>query len=168
MPPEVAGLVAGAVIDELAERAREPRLSGVIAAFPALPLVREALGEAAARMTLIPVETEYTEATVRALAAVPAGARLALVTSERARWDEEANDVMKIVGRHRWLKMILHDGGDRGLAARLEQVDGVLYVPRARDAVEALDARGRILVELVRQLTPRAQERLSQAAATLG
>ena len=96
-------------------------------------------------------------------ASLPHGARIALVTVEKDRWDEEANDVMKIIGRHRWLKMVLLEGGGRGLAERLELLDAILYVPRAREAVEPFDAAGRVLVELARQATPRARERLLHA-----
>ena len=85
---------------------------------------------------------------------------------ERERWDEEANDIMKIIGRHRWLKMVLLDGGARGLAERLEHLEAILYVPRARETIEPFDKPGRMLVELGRQVTSRTRERLLQAAET--
>ena len=167
LPAELAGLTMALPLDGLEERLTEGRTSAIITTFPAVAAVRARLGEPAGRVRVIPVETEFTEATVRALSSLPATARLALVTLDRSRWDEEANDVMKIVGRQRWLKMIVLDAGDRGLGSRLEHVDAVLFVPRDRDAVEPLERPGQVLVELSRQLTPRARERLSQAASAL-
>ena len=165
MPADIAGLSAACAMDDVAERIQAGSVSAVITTFPALPRLRAQLGDAADRVTLIPVETEYTESTVRALAALPPSARLALVTMEKERWDEEANDVMKIIGRHRWLKMVLLEKGERGLSERLEHLDAVLYVARARDVVEPLERSGQALIELARQITARARERLVQAAA---
>ena len=164
MPADIASLTSPCSLDELPDRVADGAAAVIITTFPALSKLRVRLGDMADRVTLIPVETEYTEATTRALAGLPPAARLALVTLEKERWDEEANDVMKIVGRHRWLKMVVLENGERGLADRLEQVDAVLYVPRAAELVEPLERTGQALVELARQLTARARERLIQAA----
>lgn len=168
MPADIAGLSAACSLEDLPERLAAGSVAAIITTFPALSRLRARLGDDADRLTLIPVETEYTESTVRALAALPPSARLALVTAEKERWDEEANDVMKIIGRHRWLKMVLLENGERGLAERLEHVDAILHVARARDVVEPLERPGQVIVELSRQLTARARERLVQAAAATG
>lgn len=164
LPTEVAGTAAACDVETIAERARDGAIAAVVTTFPGQARVRARLGEIASVVPIIPVETEFTEATVRALSTLPPAARIALIAVERERWDEEANDIMKIIGRHRWLKMVLLDGGARGLAERLEHLEVVLHVPRAREAVEPFDRPGRILVELARQATARTRERLLQAA----
>ncbi len=166
MPADIASLSSPCSLDDLLDRIADGAPSAIITTFPALPKLRARLGDRADQIALIPIETEFAEATVRSLAGLPAAARLALVTVEKERWDEEANDVMKIVGRHRWLKMVVLENGERGLEDRLEQVDAVLYVPRAADVVEPLERPGQAMVELARQLTARARERLVRAAAT--
>ena len=168
MPADIAGLSAAFAIDDLLERLQAGAIAAIVTTFPALPRVKARLGDAADRISIIPVETEYTETTVRALAALPPTARLALVTMEKERWDEEANDVMKIIGRHRWLKMVLLESGGRGLAERLEHLDAILYVARAREIVEPLERPGQGLIELARQLSARTRERLVQAASAAG
>lgn len=162
LPPEAAGVAAGVPLEELLERVDAGPSIAVLTTFPGQARARARLGEATSRVAIVPVETELTETTVRQLAGLPASARIALVTNEKDKWDEEANDVMKIIGRHRWLKMVLIDGAGRGLAERLEPLDVVLHVPRAREAVEALDRPGRVLVELARQVTARTRERLHE------
>jgi hypothetical protein len=168
MPADIAALSTAWAIDDVPERLAAGDVAALVTTFPSIPRLRARLGEAADRVTLIPVETEFTESTVRALAALPPNARLALVTMEKERWDEEANDVMKIIGRHRWLKMVLLENGERGLAERLEHLDAILFVARARDIVEPLERPGQTLIELSRQLTARTRERLVQAAAAAG
>ena len=163
LPSELASAAVTCDLEALPDRLQAGSVAAVVTTFPGQARVRAHLGEAAPNVSLIPVETEYTEATVRALATLPPAARIALVAVERERWDEEANDIMKIIGRHRWLKMVLLDGGVRGLTERLEHLEAILYVPRASDAVEAFDTPGRVLVELSRQVTPRTRERLAQA-----
>ena len=58
--------------------------------------------------------------------------------------------------------MIFLQGQDKGLAERINQVDAVLHVPRARDDLAALGLTGKTLVELVRQATSRTRERLER------
>jgi len=163
LPPDTAGHVDTCPVEDVLERTRHPRLQAILTTFPSLPRVRARLGDKAARVELIPVETELTEQVLRELAGLPAAARIALVTVEKERWDEEANDVMKIIGRHRWLKMVFLDGANNGLAERLEQVDAILHVPRARDAMLRFERPGRAIVELTRQVTSRTRERLRLA-----
>jgi hypothetical protein len=160
LPADAAGVATAVQLDDLAQRAESGSAAAVLTTFPSQARVRARLGDAAARLPVVPVETELTETAVRQLSTIPPAARIGLVTVEKDRWDEEANDVMKIIGRHRWLKMVLIDGAARGLAERIETLDAVVFVPRARDAVEALDRPGRVLVELARQVTPRTRERL--------
>ena len=116
-------------------------------------------------LEIVPVETEYAESTVRELSKLPVDTRLALVTVEKEHWDNEANDVMKIIGRTRWLKMVFLEHGERGLTERLNQVDVVLHVPRARAGLEALALPERPLVELTRQVTARTRRRLESVTA---
>lgn len=164
LPTDVASAAVACDLEELPERLQAGAITAVVTTFPGQARVRARLGETAATVALVPVETEYSESTVRALSSLPPSARIALVAVERERWDEEANDIMKIIGRHRWLKMVLLDGGARGLAERLEHLEAVLFVPRAREAVESFEKPGRVLVELARQVTSRTRERLTQAA----
>lgn len=163
LPPELAALAAPCELEALGARSQSPALAAVLTTFPTQSRARLALGDAASRVAVMPVESEYTDATVRALTTLPPSGRIALVTVEKANWDHEANDVMKIIGRSRWLKMVLLENGERGLAERLDQVDIILHVPRARAAMEAFDRSDRTLVELDRALTSRARERILQA-----
>lgn len=138
---------------------------GRVAVLTAYPLQAEVRTRLSGRdVEVVPLETEFSEETVRGLADLPPEARLALVAVDRASWDQEANDVMKIVGRSRWLKMVILEAGDRGLGERLAQVDAVLHVPRAREQVEAA-VSAQMLVELSRQVTERTRERAERAIA---
>jgi hypothetical protein len=160
LPVELAGRALAVAIDALPERL--PALSLVVTAFPALARLRAALAARGLDVPIVPAETQLTEETVRALAELPPDGRIALVTLEKENWDHEANDVMKIIGRSRWLKMVLLEGGQRGVAERLEPVEVILHVPRAREATAPFGA-GRRVVELRRQLTPRTRDRLVEA-----
>ena len=168
LPTSLTAVAAAVTTERLRERVKEGGISGVLTSFPALPAVRSALGDLAESVPVLPVETELTESAVRGLAELPPAGRLALLTIEKENWDHEANDVLKIIGRSRWLKMVLLEHGERGLAERLEQVDCVLYVPRARTAVEAFEGSQRTLVELTRQVTSRTRERILHAAGPGG
>lgn len=163
LPTEVAATAAAVRLDELRASLAAGGVASVVTTFPAMGRVRAELGAGADSVAVVPVETELTEETVRRLSELPPSGRIALVTIEKDHWDQEANDVMKIVGRNRWLKMVLLDNGERGLTERLEQVDAVLHVPRASDAVARAAAEGLLRVELARQLTPRTRERLLEA-----
>jgi hypothetical protein len=161
LPPELAARAAAAAVDDLPESLGG--LALVVTTFPAQARVRAALLERGLAAPVVPAETQLAEETVRRLAELPPDGRLALVTVEKEHWDHEANDVMRIIGRSRWLKMVLLEGGERGLAERLEPVEVILHVPRARDAV-APHATGRTVVELARQLAPRTRDRLLDTA----
>lgn len=165
LPTDLSAVAVVLPVERLAARIGEGGIGAVLTSFPSLPAVRQAVGSVEGAPPLIPVETELTEATVRALADLPPAGKLALVTIEKENWDHEANDVLKIIGRSRWLKMVLLENGDRGLAERLEPVDCILHVPRARGAVESFDGSGRRLVELTRQLSPRTRERIEQVVS---
>lgn len=166
LPTDVASAAVACELEMLTERLQSGSVAGVVTTFPGQARVRARLLESASGVSVIPIETEYSESTVRALSNLPPSARIALVAVERERWDEEANDIMKIIGRHRWLKMVLLDGGARGLAERLEHLEAILHVPRAREAVEPFDKPGRMLVELGRQVTSRTRDRLLHAVET--
>jgi GntR family transcriptional regulator len=168
LPASVAAQAVAVDPDELLERVQVGAAIAVLSTFPAQGRVRGLLGERAEDVALIPVETEYTEATVRSLSTLPATGKIALVTVEKANWDHEANDVMKIIGRSRWLKMVLLEHGEKGLEERLDRVDVVLHVPRARSAVEPFERADRVLVELAREVTPRTRERLLQVVGPAG
>ena len=165
LPPEVASDARLVALDDLSEAVAAGGVEALLTTFPSQGIVRARLGERGEQAPeIVPVETEYSEATVRELSGLDADTRLALVTVEKEHWDHEANDVMKIIGRTRWLKMVFLEHGERGLAERLAQVDAVLHVPRARAGLEALGIEGRPLVELTRQVTARTRRRLESAA----
>lgn len=188
LPPELAArsrpAAVDAVSDALASSAspngtQAATLDLVVSTFPALGRVKAALADrelAGERTAFVPIETQLTSETVARLAELPPHGRIALVTVEKEHWDHEANDVMRIVGRNRWLKMVLLENGERGLRERLEPVDVVLAVPRALEAARVAlaeladggDSTPRQLVELVRQLTARSSEHLEQALPHAG
>jgi DNA-binding transcriptional regulator YhcF (GntR family) len=165
LPSELVGDARVVEADGLAEAVSAGGVSAVLTSFPAQAGVRSRLGAGDAVPEVVPVETEYSEATVRDLSLLPPDVRLALVTVEKACWDNEANDVMKIIGRTRWLKTVFLEHAERGLAERLAQVDVVLHVPRAREPLEALGVAGERRVELVRQSTARTRRRLDAILA---
>jgi len=160
LPPDLGGRAAAMALSEVPEPVTG--LSLVVTTFPALGRARALVAERGVEAPVVAVETQLSEETVGRLAGLPPDGRIALVSIEKDTWDHEANDVMRIVGRSRWLKMVLLDGGERGLAERLESVDVILHVPRARDAVAPF-VGGRKVVELARQLAPRSRDRLEQA-----
>jgi len=167
LPPEAASDARLIELEELGDTLAAGGVEAVLTSFPAQGSVRAALGSSAPEgLELIPIETEYAESTVKELSALPSEPKLALVTVEKEHWDNEANDVMKIIGRTRWLKMIFLEHGERGLAERLGQVEVILHVPRAREALEGLDLGAQRLVELTRQVTARTRRRLDTVLAT--
>jgi DNA-binding transcriptional regulator YhcF (GntR family) len=166
LPPEAASDARLIGLEGLSDALSAGDVEAVLTSFPAQGSVRAALGSATPEgLELIPIETEYAESTVRDLSALPAEPKLALVTVEKEHWDNEANDVMKIIGRTGWLKMIFLEHGERGLAERLGQVDVILHVPRAREALAALNLGEQRLIELTRQVTARTRRRLDVVLA---
>jgi hypothetical protein len=167
LPPEAASDARVLDLEELPDALAAGGVEAVLSSFPAQGSVRAALGSAAPEeLELIPVETEFAESTVKELSGLAPDVRLALVTVEKEHWDNEANDVMKIIGRSRWLKMIFLENGERGLAERLGQVDVIFHVPRARKGLAGLELGEQRLVELTRQVTARTRRRLDAVLAT--
>ena len=167
LPPEAASDARVTEMEDLPGALAAGGVEAVLSSFPSQGSVRAALGASAPEsLELIPVETEFAEGTVKELSGLPDDHRLALVTVEKEHWDNEANDVMKIIGRTRWLKMIFLEHGERGLAERLGQVDVILHVPRAREALTELGLGEKRLVELTRQVTARTRRRLDTVLAT--
>lgn len=166
LPPDVASEARLVPLEELAEATHSDGVQAVLTSFPSQGTVRARLADGRDDgLEVVPVETEYAEGTVRELSRLKADTRLALVTVEKEHWDNEANDVMKIIGRTRWLKMVFLEHGARGLTERLSQVDVVLHVPRARAGLDALALPDRPLIELTRQVTARTRRRLESVAA---
>ncbi|MEM7246177.1 MAG: hypothetical protein AAF533_12590 [Acidobacteriota bacterium] len=159
LPSDWGGRVRLGAVGDL--RSLDPQV--VLTTFPSQLFVRRHLEEVGVSAQLLPVETELTEAVVASLTDLREDQRLALVTVEKACWDQEANDVMKIIGRGRWLKMVFLDHGERGLQERLEQVDRVLCVPRARTLLIDHGVAEDTLLELHRQLSERSRRQVEEA-----